>query len=72
MVIYVDGLSEPFRSYSLTALRAEGLPLPDSEWERIAYFFARTCGNAPCVWVVPAQPCPECATRRNLADNPGA
>ncbi len=24
------------------------------------------------VWLVPSKPCPECATRRNLADSPGA
>ena len=40
------------------------------DWGLLKTHFASPC--APPVWVVPAQTCPECATRRNLADNPGA
>ncbi len=77
MVIYVDGLYEPTllseREYRRTGAAAPGvttLQLPTSALIPINDYFGRNPGAA--VWLVPSQPCPECATRRNLADSPGA
>ncbi len=63
MVIYVDGLHEPVKlsHYTYHTQWSQMLPGLDS------YF-----NDNDTVWIVPEQTCPECATRRNLADSPGA
>ncbi len=75
MVIYVDGLAEP-RQINSGALHSELVSLLSSgvdarALDRMVNHFAFP--YAPPVWLVPMpSACPECATRRNLADNPGA
>ncbi len=68
MVIYVDGLAEPQRLDRTMLITPELARLPSFDVIRAHFSHDQ---HTP-VWLVPKQTCPECATRRNLADNPGA
>ena len=60
---------EPICVASLGDVPADVL-LSVTDWGLLKTCLARP--YALPLWLVPEQTCPECATRRNLADSPGA
>lgn len=68
MVIYVANVDVPKLLKSMVDLPTT-LALSVYEWGRLKAHFKSSLGP---VWLVPKQACPGCATRRNLADSPGA
>ncbi len=70
MVIYVNGLSEPVElDYYTYHTQTPGYC---AAWSQMLPGLDSYFNDNDTVWLVPKQTCPECATRRNLADSPGA
>ncbi len=65
VIVYVDGLHEPVQLDYYTYHTQWSQMLPELR----ARFEADPDSS---IWIVPSQTCPECATRRNLEDSPGA